>query len=332
MPRPRKGEKRRDFISRCMSDDEAKRDFPDQAQRSAFCHSQWERRDNVYANARVTSRVDPTRTLTLRRKFEAEAYRRLLEIRKMIRQRLGRDDVMGLQANQPDLDESRFVFKRDPEKVDAFMAWLQEAEEATILESAKGTTRQVVGSKSWADTYILSAYQKGIAAAGQSLNQQGIEISDRFIDSAFNRPVHADRAGLIFTRAFNELKGITDEMNKQISQALAQGISEGRGPEAIAKTLADRVDRIGIARARVLARTEVIAAHAEAALNTYREAGVEGVTAVVEFATAGDDKVCPQCQGLEGKIYSIEEAAGVIPVHPNCRCTWIPSVKEPEDD
>ncbi len=44
MPSPSKGESRSAFIDRCMSDSEAKRDFPDNRQRLAFCSSQWERR------------------------------------------------------------------------------------------------------------------------------------------------------------------------------------------------------------------------------------------------------------------------------------------------
>ena len=42
MPSPRKGEKEKDYISRCMSSEEAKRDFPDSKQRVAFCNSKWE--------------------------------------------------------------------------------------------------------------------------------------------------------------------------------------------------------------------------------------------------------------------------------------------------
>lgn len=44
MPKPNKGEAQNDFLSRCMGDAEARGDFPDQAQRAAFCHSQWRRR------------------------------------------------------------------------------------------------------------------------------------------------------------------------------------------------------------------------------------------------------------------------------------------------
>ena len=41
MPLPQKGEKesRKDFMSRCMSDEKVKKEFPDQSQRAAVCMS-----------------------------------------------------------------------------------------------------------------------------------------------------------------------------------------------------------------------------------------------------------------------------------------------------
>lgn len=43
MPKPRRNETRSQFVGRCMSDDEAKKTFPDHKQRAAFCISTWER-------------------------------------------------------------------------------------------------------------------------------------------------------------------------------------------------------------------------------------------------------------------------------------------------
>jgi len=41
LPTPNKGEERDDFVSRCMSNDTMKSEFPDQKQRLAVCFSQW---------------------------------------------------------------------------------------------------------------------------------------------------------------------------------------------------------------------------------------------------------------------------------------------------
>lgn len=56
MPTPRKGERRTDFLSRCMGSEEARKDFPKQAQRYAFCNSQWDRRDANDAERSVVNR------------------------------------------------------------------------------------------------------------------------------------------------------------------------------------------------------------------------------------------------------------------------------------
>lgn len=41
LPTPREDEGEQEFVSRCMADEEARRDFPDQEQRSAVCFRQW---------------------------------------------------------------------------------------------------------------------------------------------------------------------------------------------------------------------------------------------------------------------------------------------------
>jgi len=58
MPDPRPNETRSEFIERCMSDTESIDDFPDQAQRFAFCSSQFERAQkgikNLWYNSPMT--------------------------------------------------------------------------------------------------------------------------------------------------------------------------------------------------------------------------------------------------------------------------------------
>ena len=40
LPKPRKDEKQKAFITRCMGNDLMNAEYPDQEQRSAICHSQ----------------------------------------------------------------------------------------------------------------------------------------------------------------------------------------------------------------------------------------------------------------------------------------------------
>jgi len=44
----------------------------------------------------------------------------------------------------------------------------------------------------------------------------------------------------------------------------------------------------------------------------------------VIFSAVLDDKVCEVCKSKNRKIYEVKLAKGVIPVHKNCRCMWIP--------
>lgn len=265
----------------------------------------------------TNARLDPTKTITLRRAYEAEATRRFKTLRK---------EVKGvILASKPAM-QVNFEFTRSPRKVPEFMKWLKQRVDFTIFD---GVSDISTTNKAWQNVYIRTAYQKGIASAAGNLRGAGAEVSDRYISSAFFQPLHADRAGLLYTRAYSDLQGITAAMSTKMGRVLASGILDGRGVKDIADELVDVINGVGIVRARMIARSEVIAAHAEASLNVYEEAGLKGVNLQSEFSTARDNAVCPECDALAGKLFSVEDARGVIPVHPNCRCAWLPVVEDP---
>jgi len=279
----------------------------------------------IHANA--AQRYDPTRTTTLRQRFEADMVRRFRKIAREIMERIGRDDGFGLKSNR-----AQFDFPRTDQKVSAFMDWLQQQVNLGILEMRPGETLGRAANRAWSNLYIRSAYQKGMQQSASKLRQQGADVAPEWVTDAFNRPFNADRVGLAYTRTFNDLKGVTDAMDGQISRVLAEGLAQGKGPMDIARAMVGRVEKIGITRARMIARTETIRAHAEASLNTYEEAGVMGVGVQAEFVTAQDSKVCEECEAAaENGPYSIDEARGMIPLHPNCRCAWVPIVENPRE-
>lgn len=263
-------------------------------------------------------RVDPTQTVLLRRAFEREMSRRFRELAKMMLERLV---MLELATNAVDL-------RRKDEKVKSFMAWLRRAQSKKILGIEYGTPVESASSQAWMNVYIRSAYHKGISRSASKIKQAGAQVEQSWVDAAFSRPIHAERAGLIFTRAFTDLAGVTEAMDQRISRVLTQGIIEGRGMRDIGRELNKTVKQLGAARAHRIARTEVIAAHAEATLSGYEEAGAEGVEVEAEFSTSRDNKVCPKCKSLEGKVFLMKKARGMIPVHPNCRCAWSPVIRD----
>ena len=56
----------------------------------------------------------------------------------------------------------------------------------------------------------------------------------------------------------------------------------------------------------------------DAELQAFKDAGVERVKWVVY----GDDKVCDQCEELDGRIFDIDKVPPKV--HPRCRCHLIP--------
>lgn len=73
--------------------------------------------------------------------------------------------------------------------------------------------------------------------------------------------------------------------------------------------------------ANTVARTEVNGAYNKGRLDGFKQSGVVDR---VQFSTSPDERLCPICAILEGMVYTLEQAVGVIPQHPNCRCQWIP--------
>lgn len=277
--------------------------------------------------ANAARRYDPTRTTTLRQQFEADLARRFRALARKIREEVGRGDGFGLKAN-----DGRFDFPRTDMKIAAFMDWLQSEVNAGVLEVRTGQMMGRAGQNAWSNVYVRSAYQKGMAQSAARMRAEGAEVAPEWVTDAFTRPFHVDRVALAYTRTFNDLKGITDVMGNQIGRVLAEGLARGIGPMDIARDMADRVEKIGVTRARMLARTEVIRSHADASLNVYEQAGADGINIEAEVSTAQDGKVCEICKALaDNGPYTLEKARGMLPAHPNCRCAMIPVLQNPRD-
>lgn len=76
-------------------------------------------------------------------------------------------------------------------------------------------------------------------------------------------------------------------------------------------------------RSFFIARTEVTRAAARGQLRNYR--GLE--YDMVEWITVLDGRQDDDCQALDGKLFNIDESDGMIPLHVNCRCRFVPQKK-----
>lgn len=315
-------------------------------------------------------KADPTRSATLRRVFQADFARRFKELRRKIWQLVVVEDAFGINRfnkiddrlglNEEQENESntfssggvlggggshyvygvdptsspvfntRWRARSDPQKVEAFRAWLAEQIETDIIPA--GATN--VDDYYWKQ-YTEAGYRKGAGRAFDDTRKPALfsgregdffaGTKQEFLASSFSSPLAVDKVRLLAGRVFTDLKGVTEAMSTRITRELTDGLVQGQNPRQIARTLQKAVDTIGRNRALTIARTEIIRAHAEGQLDALEKLGVEEVGVAVEWNTAGDDRVCPLCQPLDGVVMKIKEARGILPRHPNCRCAFIPA-------
>lgn len=286
----------------------------------------------------VLLRLDPTRTTTLRKRYMAEMRKRFYKVRSAVIEAIWKLDALGLNKDEPiNLAEQKFIanqlperqawrFLTDAEKLGAFERWFQGQIDQNIL------TVDVKGNL-WTAKYVESGYRKGVVRSFSEMHAEAMaEVPafyqgrrEQFLESAFAQPERVSKLQFLYTRSFEELKGITAAMAQQMSRILADGIAQGLGPRAIARQLSRGITGITKQRAITLARTEIITAHSEGQLDAFEELGIEEVKVLAEWSTAGDDLVCPLCEPLEGAVMTVKEARGLLPRHPNCRCAWIPA-------
>ena len=281
-------------------------------------------------------RGDPTRTAGIRRAFVAEMTRRIKSMKRLITDLIVTEDAFGFRLKtkspNPLSLQQRFAFETDASKVKSYKAWFKEQVDGNIL--------QVEGDlhKPWTNRYVDSAYRKGAVRAYTDTHKEALAQSpdfykgsqEQFLRDSFAQPEMVSKLELVSTRAFENLKGITEQMSAETGRLLADGLANGLGPRQIARNIHKAMDNISRKRALVLARTETAYAHSEGQLDSFEHLNVKTIKIMAEWSTAGDDRVCPQCSPLEGTVMTIKEARGIIPRHPNCRCAWIPAnVGEP---
>lgn len=289
----------------------------------------------------MVSNVDPSHTITLRNAFIADTLRRYNALKRVIVQsvvdedifQLGeptirRSGVTGLAALQP-VNPNTFTSLSPAERIAAFDVWLKEQEAAGVLElvpGPRGTTQ------AWSNQYVRSSYQRGLQKSLRDLKAKGLEVPGTIISGVggvggvFLTPFHQSRIEVLYAETFMGLENITLAMNDQIRRTIAGGIAEGIGPEEMARRINNRVDKIGVTRSKLIARTEVVKTYNTAQVFEFqRVENIIGEEIFVGWWTAEDERVRSSHRARHGKIYTKEEYLTLIG-EPNCRCTGLPYV------
>lgn len=271
-------------------------------------------------------RQDLTNTTHLHREeFAPALVSRFRALMDLIRTTVAANNALHLPTNSVGsitaaTPREAFPFETDVSLIQAFMAWLRGALDGEVLEAVVIT--RIQNGEHYTARYIRSAYLRGLENATERLREKGYAVDQAVVDQAFNMPVHQRTLRLLYTRTYENLEGITDDTAAAIREELTQAFAEGLGPQKTAARLNDRVDKIGITRARTLSRTELSNAANTASANRYQRMGVEQV----DILTSDPCEVCETL--AENGPYPVSEAASLIPgqTHPNCVCSIAPHI------
>lgn len=303
------------------------------------------------ANATVSG--DPSGTRSIREEFIKAIRRRFRRLRGAVRKKVGyandalhlMEDAPGPSANVDD-DRDRFDAPTRQSLINQFSEWLEQKAREEIL--APVDLPSVGDGEHWTAPHIRAAYAKGWRQATGRLTQEGVSIEPaEDVEAIFQLPVPRRQLRKLYTRTFENLESVSDDIADEVRSTLTEELALGKNPRDMAERLADEISKIEETRALVLARTETLYSHNEAALDRYEDAGVDTVQHG-EWATAKDQKVCPICESLDGREFGIPEMregtfqfaadgddvpdhlAGEYPLHPpahpNGRCTIYPVI------
>ncbi len=164
---------------------------------------------------------------------------------------------------------------------------------------------------------IVQAYQETIDTIDENIadSVQNVDVSllnARMIDA--NQVVNQTWCldGKNFSdRVWQDKAKLLTNMKKALADALVQG----KSPWEIAKSMSDTM---GVSRRNAyrLVRTETAHAQTYAQTERYKQYGF------TKGKFLASPECCEHCHEHDGEVFTLDELEKLLPVHPNCRCTY----------
>lgn len=265
----------------------------------------------MIVNAR---QLDPSGTLPLANRMIADVNVRFAKLISDIRQ-LFEADAFGMFGRWGQLPSG--------ERVAAFREWVWERMKSLFLDGKPFAkySRQAYMS-GFSQTMKAVQFSRGEFVVSLPGKPSAVQ-TDFFVNSLVlndTSPLTEDlRVELFAARLQQEMEGLADDAAHRAARALLEGLDRGLAPSTVAKSLEKALD-VSKAKARMIARTEMVRAKAEAQLDAFDRLGEKQVGVKAEFQARSG--ACPRCAALDGKEMTISKARGLIPVHPNCYCRF----------
>ena len=279
------------------------------------------------------SKSGPSRMATTQDNFRKEIERRFKALRDALSLLIEERNELDLPANQ--IDESgpngpRDIVQQSPADIvddfefstragreASFQTWWEDAVESSLIEPIDRDA--ILNGEHYSAAHLDNGYKKGIKWADPRLKEFGVDIDDVDVATTFELPIHQDTARTLYTRTYGQLESVAEHTEQEVARILTDEVAAGEGPRSIARTLTNEVQSIQRTRGRMVARTEVMNAHAYATGNRYQEYGVEWAN-IITF------EPCSQCvEFRDGGPYPVREVQSALPIHPNCVCAMVPA-------
>jgi len=263
----------------------------------------------------------PAQVSGLQDEYRKELGRRIRNLRGVIRETIVENDALGIKGgsrNQRKIDPRKdFEFERDTLKQIEFEKQVQEWINQGVLQPL--TREEIENGDHYTSVYVNAAYLEGLKFADDEMEDYGIIVpeTDNY-NELLSRPVHIRELETVYTRNYQGLEDITEDIDRQIGRILSESLKDGWGTQRTADRINNEINDIQRTRARALARTEILHTHNTSTLERYKQFDV----AEVEILTHNP---CSECAAIEaGDPYEIGSAP-IPPFHPNCVCTIVPA-------
>ena len=110
-----------------------------------------------------------------------------------------------------------------------------------------------------------------------------------------------------------------EKLSERLRENIIDCLAAGASPARLEKELITSFN-VSFHNAQTLARTELAHIQNVSTLDKYKKDGIEEVRILV------DKNCCDECNENKGKIFPVIDAP-TLPIHPNCKCTYVAIIK-----
>lgn len=176
----------------------------------------------------------------------------------------------------------------------------------SILKTLGGTIEE------FASGNMENAFKENYSDILKSLGKKGFDLPNKkLMEALLKKPWFGGNFS-------DRLWGNTEKLAQILNSELRQGLQQGKTTTEVAAKIATLMQS-SFNSAHRLVRTETMHYLNQSSLEAYKAGGVQ----FVQFWAAMDERTCPSCGALHGKIYTIDKVP-VLPLHAHCRCTYLP--------